>query len=451
MNIKQPGLLIDAARGMAGDMFLAALLGLGVPEETLVGAMARAARRLGQVSIELERVPAGETTAVKLHIRLVPVQPQLPAGKVWGYLEEAIMAVGLNGPYANFARRTLSILVEAERQAHSGGQMLPAAGEPVPEAGTGESPRRFTITAIGAAHTPYRHQAPYQPSPEAGSGEDDFYIEVQPEYAAGLADLILFSHVFVVSYLDRSAGYSLSVTPPWQEGEPQTRGLFATRTPNRPNPIGISRVPIRRIEGNRLYLGQLDLFDGTPVLDIKPFIETLDGTASNDGWLAGSDHLEMHRRGTPHQHTAEGTVLHEAQDILIDVIGAAAGLQHLGVDPGAGGLSQPGACGWRVRHLFPRAAGRAHSGDPGHSGKVRRTLRRRAGGARVAHADRRVAAGGAGTGVLPARWGRRATSPGGHRSGGALHRAARRPAPGTVVIHNSSGLFQKSDFSKNTG
>ena len=331
MKTTQPGLLIDPARGMAGDMFSAALLGLGVPQGVLLVAMETAARRLGQVSIEAERVPAAGDVAVRLHIRLEPIQTHLPAGKAWGYLEEAIIAVGLDGPYAHFARRALGVLVDAEREVHGGGSLPVAAAASVPEADLAKSPPSFTVTAIGAAHTPYHHQAPYQPSPETGSGEDDFFVEVWPEYAAGLADLTRFSHVFVISYLDRSTGYSLDVTPPWQ-GQTQARGPFGTRSPNRPNPIGISRVPIRRVEGNRLYLGQLDLFDGTPVLDLKPYIETLDGASGNDGWLEGSDHLEMHRRGIPHQHGAEGTVLHEAQDILIDVVGAAVGLQYLGVD-----------------------------------------------------------------------------------------------------------------------
>lgn len=128
-----PGLLIDPARGMAGDMFSAALLSLGVPPDVIIGAMQKAARCLGRVSIVPERVSAGgldgEVMAVKLHIRLEPVQPRLLASKAWDYLEEAIVAVNLSSLYASFGRRALRILIEAERQAHSDGWLPAVANE----------------------------------------------------------------------------------------------------------------------------------------------------------------------------------------------------------------------------------------------------------------------------------------------------------------------------------
>lgn len=174
------GLLIDPAQGMAGDMFSAALLSLGVPADVIVGAMQKAARRLGRVSIEPERVPVGESMAIRLYIRLEPVQPHLPASEARGYLEEAIVFTGLAGPYADLARRALGILIEAEHEVHSDGQL----------------------------------------------------------------------------------------------------------------PVVIAETPAP----------------------------------------GAVNHLEMHRLGIPHRHSIEETVLHEAQDILIDVIGAAVGLQHLDVD-----------------------------------------------------------------------------------------------------------------------
>jgi len=127
----------------------------------------------------------------------------------------------------------------------------------------------------------------------------------------------------------------MQVTPPWQNsaGERKRVGLFASRSPNRPNPIGLTLARVRGVEGNRLLTGPLDLFDGTPIIDIKPHVRTLDQTSvGNDGWLADGDHLELHKKGVPHSHSGEEAVLHEAQDILLDVMGAAAGLQHLGVD-----------------------------------------------------------------------------------------------------------------------
>ena len=118
------------------------------------------------------------------------------------------------------------------------------------------------------------------------------------------AALETFTHVFVISYLDRSHGYVLRVRPPWREDHAQY-GLFATRSPNRPSPIGLTQARVLRVEGNRVITSPLDLFDGTPILDLKPLIRSPDGEppepqeaadVGNDGWLAGSDHLELHRR-----------------------------------------------------------------------------------------------------------------------------------------------------------
>jgi len=83
-------------------------------------------------------------------------------------------------------------------------------------------------------------------------------------------------------------------------------GLFASRSPNRPNPIGISVVKIKRISGNILYISGIDAFDNTPVLDIKPYFDQLDAkTDANTGWFNpedDSDHFLLHLKGIPHQH-----------------------------------------------------------------------------------------------------------------------------------------------------
>ncbi len=124
--------------------------------------------------------------------------------------------------------------------------------------------------------------------------------------------------------------------PPWQEAkESREVGLFASRSPGRPNPIGLTLTTLIRVEGNRLYTGVLDLFDGTPIVDIKPQIRSVDRSKiGNDGWLTGTEHLQLHKRGVPHIHNElkEGVLLHEAQDILIDIVGAAVGLEYLRVD-----------------------------------------------------------------------------------------------------------------------
>jgi len=107
--------------------------------------------------------------------------------------------------------------------------------------------------------------------------------EVLPEFAAGLKDLEGFSHVILLYYLHEVRRVDLVVTP-FLGSEP--RGVFATRAPTRPNPIGLSIVKLLRIEGNRLYLGNVDILDGTPLLDIKPYVPEFDQpTDVRSGWL----------------------------------------------------------------------------------------------------------------------------------------------------------------------
>jgi tRNA-Thr(GGU) m(6)t(6)A37 methyltransferase TsaA len=99
-----------------------------------------------------------------------------------------------------------------------------------------------------------------------------------------LQDLDGFSHIILIYVFHRSTGYSLKVTPYL---ETQQRGLFATRYPARPNPIGLSVVRLNRIEDNMVYILDVDMLDGTPLLDIKPFIPEVDNRENTRiGWLA---------------------------------------------------------------------------------------------------------------------------------------------------------------------
>jgi tRNA-Thr(GGU) m(6)t(6)A37 methyltransferase TsaA len=108
-------------------------------------------------------------------------------------------------------------------------------------------------------------------------------VDLLPEYAAGLRDLEGFSHILLVYHFHRSRGFALSVTP-YLDTVP--RGLFATRAPNRPNPIGLSLVRLVRIEGSRLHVENLDVLDGTPLLDIKPHVPEFDcAPGARIGWL----------------------------------------------------------------------------------------------------------------------------------------------------------------------
>ena len=121
---------------------------------------------------------------------------------------------------------------------------------------------------------------PIQP---AGDAEIKATVEVFPEYRDGLADLDGFSHIILLYHLHRSERYKLRVVPFMDTAE---RGLFATRAPNRPNPIGLSIVQLDKIENGILHIQNIDIVDGTPLLDIKPYVPEFDHQPDiRTGWL----------------------------------------------------------------------------------------------------------------------------------------------------------------------
>jgi tRNA (adenine37-N6)-methyltransferase len=123
--------------------------------------------------------------------------------------------------------------------------------------------------------------------------------EVFPEFAAGLRDLEGFSHIYLVYHFDRANKPQLIVKPFLQDEE---RGVFATRKPCRPNPIGLSIVKLLRCEGNVLYLDNVDVLDGTPLLDIKPYtarFDRIEGT--RNGWQDDVDEASAQIRGRRQQ------------------------------------------------------------------------------------------------------------------------------------------------------
>jgi tRNA-Thr(GGU) m(6)t(6)A37 methyltransferase TsaA len=137
-------------------------------------------------------------------------------------------------------------------------------------------------TPIGVVHSPFSENegTPIQPSRSNGARGT---VEVFPEFAEGLADLDGFSHIILLCHLHRSRGWRPKVIP-FLDTEP--RGLFATRAPCRPNPIGLSVVNLLAVDGNLLSIENVDLLDGTPVLDIKPFVGEFDArTEVRTGWL----------------------------------------------------------------------------------------------------------------------------------------------------------------------
>jgi len=140
------------------------------------------------------------------------------------------------------------------------------------------------LRIIGRARTPWtrREDTPHQPSPTAG---DKAVLEIAPEYREGLADLAGFGRIWLVFYFHRSGGFGLKVRPP--RGGPK-RGLFATRAPDRPSPLGLTNVVLEMVDVERgeVHVRGLDLLDETPILDIKPYVPTIDAwPEAGHGWI----------------------------------------------------------------------------------------------------------------------------------------------------------------------
>ena len=135
---------------------------------------------------------------------------------------------------------------------------------------------------IGFVHSPFNDLAgmPIQPTSDMSAPGK---VEVFPEHVPGLKDLDGFSHIILVYFLHKAGPSKLEVTP-FLDSQPH--GIFATRAPSRPNPIGLSVVELTRIEGGILYVDHLDILDGTPLLDIKPYIPEFDFQPdARIGWL----------------------------------------------------------------------------------------------------------------------------------------------------------------------
>jgi tRNA-Thr(GGU) m(6)t(6)A37 methyltransferase TsaA len=139
------------------------------------------------------------------------------------------------------------------------------------------------LKQIGVIHSPYKEigECPNQ----AYKSKEMAEIEVFAEYKDGLADIDGFSHIIILYLFHQSKGYSVKVRPFYDS---RMRGLFATRAPRRPNPIGISVVRLIERKGNVLKVKGIDVINGTPLIDIKPYIPEFDQKESvKIGWLEG--------------------------------------------------------------------------------------------------------------------------------------------------------------------
>ena len=139
-----------------------------------------------------------------------------------------------------------------------------------------------SVKPIGEIRTPFESPEgmPIQPTGSEATGT----VELNEEYAEGLRDLDGFSHCILIYYLHNADDEaSMTVEPFLDDSE---RGLFATRAPNRPNPIGVSVVEVLGVDGPRVEVGGIDVLDGTPVLDIKPLVPEFDSPKDvSIGWL----------------------------------------------------------------------------------------------------------------------------------------------------------------------
>jgi len=136
---------------------------------------------------------------------------------------------------------------------------------------------------IGILRSPH-HDVQGMPVQPIGALGVEGHVEVHPDFTGGLKDLEGFSHVFLLYHLHRVAGYDLVVRPFLDNAD---HGIFATRSPKRPNPIGLSVLELAGVSGTTVYLRNVDVLDGTPVLDIKPYVPRFDvWEAQRTGWFA---------------------------------------------------------------------------------------------------------------------------------------------------------------------
>ncbi|HDS30910.1 MAG TPA: tRNA (N6-threonylcarbamoyladenosine(37)-N6)-methyltransferase TrmO [Firmicutes bacterium] len=152
---------------------------------------------------------------------------------------------------------------------------------------------KIQLESIGTIHSPFTslENMPIQPS-RAGHVEGEVIIDEQ--FAEGLKDLDMFSHIYLIYFLHKASRTELLVVPYMDTVK---RGVFATRSPLRPSHIGLSIVELISVDGNRLKVRGLDILDGTPLLDIKPFVPRFDNREdAKSGWLKASpDEIEQKR------------------------------------------------------------------------------------------------------------------------------------------------------------
>lgn len=143
----------------------------------------------------------------------------------------------------------------------------------------------FTFRPIGFVKSPYKDPQAI-PKGLGAKHEAEGVLEILPEFEAGLTDVEGFSHLFLIWVFDRSQGFALMGKPP---SDDRAHGVFATRSPRRPNPIGLTVVELLRRDGSQLHVRGLDMLDRTPILDIKPYLSSVPQETLRRGWLAEAE------------------------------------------------------------------------------------------------------------------------------------------------------------------
>jgi tRNA-Thr(GGU) m(6)t(6)A37 methyltransferase TsaA len=139
----------------------------------------------------------------------------------------------------------------------------------------------FAPKPVGFIRSPYTDTKDIPKGPGARHDASGV-LEILPEFELGLTDIEGFSHLFVVWVFDRSEGWALIGVPPTDD---RPHGVFATRSPRRPNPIGLTVVELLRRDGRLLHVRGVDMLDGTPMLDLKPYLSSVPEDSLRRGWL----------------------------------------------------------------------------------------------------------------------------------------------------------------------
>ncbi|MGD0697539.1 MAG: tRNA (N6-threonylcarbamoyladenosine(37)-N6)-methyltransferase TrmO [Terriglobia bacterium] len=143
----------------------------------------------------------------------------------------------------------------------------------------------FSMQPIGYVRSPYTDTAQIPKGPGAEHHAEGV-LEILPQFEAGLTDIEGFSHLYVLWVFDRASGYELLGTPPI---DTRPHGVFATRSPRRPNAIGLTVVTLLRRDGSKLHVRGVDMLDNTPILDIKPYLSSVPAEELKRGWVAEAE------------------------------------------------------------------------------------------------------------------------------------------------------------------